>query len=246
MAKTQGPEEFFEVFRKATSSEKPGVQEPEPSPPPEREQARPPEPPAAAATPEQATTSPAAAPPGDASRFPMSVFAEQEPTVTLRRSTLIFALILFLVLLFIAYALGRRARAPAPRPSGEKVTVRRHGMEETRTPVLPQSLRNKYAVYMEDFDHRKNANVANALAVRDTLRGSPEAEFIGVGGKDVFILSYDHRLHVCVGPFDTLTGPGIDRMLPRLRALSHNGMREFAAAPVRALPPHARLFEPKE
>ncbi|MFW6158309.1 MAG: hypothetical protein ACOC8E_03015, partial [Planctomycetota bacterium] len=85
MARRQRPEEFFEVFRKAREKDRRTARPapPEPGPGPAEE--------ADAEAPEPAGPTRTGAPPETGRRYPLSVFAEDEPTVTIRRSTLVFA-----------------------------------------------------------------------------------------------------------------------------------------------------------
>ncbi len=179
--------------------------------------------------------------PGTEPKFPFSVFAEHEPTITIRRSTHIFVVIVIAVLLFIAYALGTRSRPP--RAFRGKTAARLAGVIETRGPALPDYLRNKYVVCMKEFDHTQDAGLANARAYRDFLNTSPDAGFIRAAGKAAFIVAEARRLIVCVGPFDFPSNADINGLLPRLRALPREGVRHFANADARPLPQYARLFD---
>ncbi|MFH1732811.1 MAG: hypothetical protein ABIF82_14325 [Planctomycetota bacterium] len=201
---------------------------PQPQPP---EAQRPP--PAAAASPE---TPPAAA----RRSFPMSVFAEDEPAITVRRSTLIFAAVVVVILFFIAFALGRRT-APRPKTSG-RATVERNSREETRRPAVPDELRNKSVICLRVFSHTQEAGPANARAYREFLNESPDAAFIRSSGKKAFILAHRRELEVCVGPFDGLATPLVNELLPRLRELRHNGVCQFRGAEVQPVPVYAKVF----
>ena len=228
MAKAQGPEEFFEVFREASHKSKHRPQkaeEPADGPPPSVTE-EPTPPPELAARPEPRT-------------FPLSVFADDEPTVTIRRSTLVFCILVVLVLLFIAYALGRSGRRPA-RTSGP-TTSRRNGVVETSRPGLPERYRNKLVAWMRVLKRTEPSHPDNARAYRDFLRQN--ATFLEQGGKDAFIISYDRKLVVCVGPFDGFNSQDVTDMLPKLHRLRYNDAQLFARASVRRLPAHATLFE---
>lgn len=235
MPKEGRPEEFFEVFGAISRKSKHPAQQPEESPPSPDASASARPAPAAPAEPTEPQ------PDGDERRYPLSVFAEDEPKVTIRRSTLIFAGILVLVLLFVAYALGRRARRRTTRPA--TTTSTRDGMRETSRPALPGPLRDKCAVHMKVLDHTQQANAANARAYRDFLRTSPDATFIKSAGKKAFIISHSRRLVVCVGPFDSLQSADLNEMLPKLRELRYNHVQLFARARVQPLPLRAKLFE---
>ena len=93
---------------------------------------------------------------------------------------------------------------------------------------------------MKVFDHTEEASEANARAYRDFLQQVP---FIRNSGKECFIASHDRRLMVGVGPFGAIDSPDLERMLPQLRGLPHEGVRVFARAGVERLPPLAKLFE---
>jgi Na+-transporting methylmalonyl-CoA/oxaloacetate decarboxylase gamma subunit len=174
---------------------------------------------------------------------------EPEGTITVRRSTLIFAVLIVLVLLFIMYAIGKRVgkadAAPASRSLRKPETVQtvRGNLHETRRSALPPALRNKCAVFLKVVDHTQSAGAANARKCRDFLRQAPAARFIRAAEHDAFILAYNRKLFVCVGPFDGLETANIESMLPRLRTLRYNGLRQFRNASVAWLPHVARLFD---
>ncbi|MFO7900933.1 MAG: hypothetical protein R6V58_17975 [Planctomycetota bacterium] len=241
MARRQGPEEFFEVFRKAKEKDRRTAQPARPEPeqgPADEADAETPEPTGPQRVPGPGRTD---AQPESGRRYPLSVFAEDEPTVTIRRSTLVFAIIVGLVLLFIAYALGRRSARPAARPTGT-ITRNRDGLIETSRPALPDRYRNKWAIHLKALDRTRRANPENARAYRDFVRR--EADFLEEHGKEAFIISHGRELFVCVGPFEDARGnPELHRMVDKLRGLRYNGGRLFASASVRRLPRRAKLFE---
>ena len=229
MTKAKEPEEFFEVLRSAKREKELIKARPESK---------------AGAEPVQKQPEPAAKPPPKSpieNKFPFSVFAENEPTITLRRSTLIFSVIVVAVLLFISYALGKRVSRA--RPPQKKPAVKSGEIKETRRPALPEELRNKSVICMKVFDHTQNAGPANARAYREFLNVSPDAAFIKSRGKKAFIISHDRKLIVCIGPFDGLTSPHVNWLLPKLRKLRHNGVQQFANAEVKPLPHYAKLFQ---
>ena len=245
MAKARGPEEFFEVFRTVSQKSKRPQPEAKKEPAPGAEEPAPPAEPKPQAAPAAgpATLTPRPSPRPGESRFPFSVFAEDEPKIAIRRSTLIFALIVILVLLFISYAIGKRAgRSAAGRPRAA-TAIDRDGFLETRLPAQPDALRNKCVVVMKTLRHTEAANETNAREYRKFLNTSPDAAFIKAAGKQVFIVSYRQRLYVCVGPFDRLDSPDLDAMLPKLRRLRYNGIQQFANAGVEPLPHLAKLLE---
>ena len=261
MTKVEGPEEFFEVFRTARKNkqgtapadesrpEEPDVSgaaagpaAPNLASEPGEESAWAPRPEGKA--PESAAEAPASTAPR---RFPLSVFADDEPTITMRRSTLIFAIIVVLVLLFIAYAVGAK-RASRSNPSSRAASsVTGDGVRETRRPALPEWLRGKCVVFARDFDSTQDRSSANAQAYCRFLNTSNEAAFVRGDGKQAFLLSLgpdERKLVVCVGPFDGVTGPQVDQFLSRLRGLLYEGTaRPFATASVVQLDqfPFARL-----
>ena len=235
----EGTEEFFEALR-AARRERP---HPEPAPgaeegaEPAAEQAAPPPEPDAGGAPSQQQP----IPPATHRRFPVSVFADNEPTITLRRSTVIFAIIAVAILLFISYALGKRAGSPSHPQNRERSQT--GGLNEIRRPALPPELRNKLAIYMKEFDQTQDAGAANARAYRDFLNRSADAAFIRSAAKQAFIVSSGRKLILCVGPFDSLRGADINVLLPRLRELSYNGVQHFGGVNARLLPDDARLFD---
>jgi len=237
VAKASGPEEFFEALRAAKRDEHAIPPSPAPVEADGNAPPAPPEPapqePAAAASPET--------PPAPTRRsFPMSVFAEDEPSITVRRSTLIFAAIVVVILLFIAFAIGRRAAA-RPKTS-RRATVERNSRENARRPAVPEELRSKSVICLRVFSHTQEAGPANARAYRDFLNGSPEAAFIKSSGKKAFILAHRRELEVCVGPFDGLATGLVNELLPRLRELRHNGVCQFRGAEVHPVPVFAKVF----
>ena len=253
MAKAHGPEEFFEVFGSVKRKEKVGDPEAEPAaeePQPAKRAVQQPVPreatPPVAPAPAPPVATPAAprvAPPATGRKFPMSVFAEEEPKIPVRRSTLIFAAIIILVSLFIAYALGKRAgKAAGAAPRG-RITSNRRGMIEVREPAQPERLRHKWVVCMKVFDHTQHASEANARKYRSFLTTAPDAAFIKARDKEVFVASYQQKLFLCVGPFDHERDAELDTVLPRLRALRIDGVQQFDNAGVEPLPQFAKLFE---
>jgi len=250
VAKAHGPEEFFEVFRTVSQKGKrtqpeakeepaPGPKEPVPS------EESPPQAAAAAAPAAPAAPAPRPAQRPAEGRFPFSVFTEDEPKIAIRRSTLIFALIVIIVLLFIFYALGKRAGRSATAGARTTTAIDRDGFHETRLPAQPDALRNKCVVVMKMLRHTQAANEMNAREYRDFLNTSSETAFIKAGGKQAFIVSYQQWLYVCVGPFERLDSPDLDAMLPNLRRLRYNSIQQFANAGVEPLPYLAKLFEHK-
>lgn len=238
MSKAQGPEEFFEALRAAKKGDHLGPPEP-PSVEAEEGAARPSPAEDQAAPPDSAA--PVEIPPASGRRsFPMSVFAEDEPSITIRRSTLIFAVIVIVILFFIAFALGRRAAAQPKR--SRRATVARNSREETRGPAVPDEFRNKSVICLRIFSHTQGAGPANARAYRDFLNESAEVAFIKSSGKKAFILAHQRELQVCVGPFDGLATPLVNELLPRLRELRHNGVCQFRAADVQPVPVYAKVF----
>ncbi len=251
VAKHQGPEEFFEALRKARDKGRRPPDAPEGEPEPRPEPAEEPEsdrtPPASSEPTPEETTAPQESqehqPPDQqpGGRRPLSFFEETEPTVTVQRSTLIFAVLLALVLLFIAFALGRRS-APRPSPQTGTITRDRDGLIETTRPALPDQYRDKWAIHLTALDRTRRANSANARAYRDFVR--QQADFLEEAGKDAFIISYGRQLFVCVGPFDDAEeNPELDWMVDKVRELRYNGTALFARASVRPLPRRAKLFE---
>lgn len=252
MAKHQGPEEFFEALRKARDKGRrppdspEGEPEPQPEPAEEPEADRPPQ--ASSVTTPKEAVGPQERrdeqPPDQqqqGARRPLSFFEETEPTITIHRSTLVFAVLLALVLIFIAFALGRRS-APRPGPQTGTITRDRDGLIETTRPALPDEYRDKWAIHLTALDQTRRANSENARAYRDFVR--QQADFLEETGKDAFIISYDRRLFVCVGPFeDAQENPVLDRMVDKVRELRYNGTALFARASVRPLPRRAKLFE---
>ena len=240
MAKAQGPEEFFEVFRKATRRDKAGA-EPAAAPPPVAQGGPAPSPPPAppaVGVPPPAGRAPSAGP--ARRRFVPSIFAEDRPTITLRRSTLIFSIVIVIILLFIFYALGKRAgragaasRAPAANAA--------HG--ETRVPAQPDAVRHKCAVVVQVLDHTQEASAANARRYRDFLIESAEAAFVRGAEKQAFILSHRQQLLVCVGPFESLRDETLADVLPGLRTLRFDGDERFRNATVQPIPATAKLMD---
>lgn len=236
MSKMQGPEEFFEVFR--TASQKPSAVRREPgetsaTPPPRPERGEPQtedagEPPR---PPEEPVRSvPERAPQASRSRMPFSAFADDEPTITVRRSTLFFALVIVAVLLFIAYALGKRAGRPASSQANTLTMVQRDGLIERGRPAIPEKFRDKWAACMQVLDHTRPANVANARSYCEFFNKAPETRFLRDAGKEAFIVSQDQKLHVYVGPFELPDGTDVDTLLPKLRHLPHQGVKKFTSA----------------
>jgi len=221
VAKAEGPEEFFEALR-TVREEKSAAR---PSPPAKPEPAEP-----STERPE-----PVAKPIEPA----VSAFAAAEPTITLRRSTAVFVALGVLVLLFIAYALGRRSRGPNPAAGGE--TVKESGVRETRAPLLPPELQNTFAIFLKRFDGTQDAGEANARAYHEFLTTSPSARFLRDGGKRVLLISHNRHLELCVGPFQDLTEPDLIRS--ELANLEYHGVRQFANSEVRRLPLDAKLLD---
>jgi len=232
VARAQGPEEFFEALRSAKRDDE--------SKAAARESAGAEGPAAENAQPEAVPPPPASEPGQQAKSFPMSVFANDEPTVTIRRSTLIFALIVVAILLFISFAIGQRFASPAKTSRSPAAEVpERVGM---RRPALPEHLRGKSVICLKTFDRTQDAGPANARAYRSFLKTSPEAAFIKSSGRAVFILEYERELQLCVGPFDGLTAPAVNQLLPKVRELRHNDVQQFAHADVRPVPYYAKVF----
>ena len=230
MSKHAGPEEFFEALRSARRERLPRWMVAKP----EQKNGAAQEP--AEQEPNINGTAPAVEQP------PASPDAS-DPVIRLRRSTFIFALIMAIVLLFIAYAIGRRAHGQTPPPALQ-VTERPADIQEVR-PLLPSELLGKSAIFLKEFDHTQNASRANAIAYCKYLNDTPDSAFIAEIGKRSFVLSIadQRKLVVCVGPFDALAGPEIDAMLPRMRELRFNGVKPFRAAYAATLPPTARICE---
>jgi hypothetical protein len=242
MAKAQGPEEFFEALRAARSEEQDALEQPaEPAPKPSEPLAPRAEDPAPAPPPLEPIPAPmprTQAAPAKSSRFPLSVFADNEPTIAVRRSTIIFALLIALVLIFIAYAVGLRAGKKAKGPARLPRTSVRGNLHEKREPAHPARFQNKYMVQLRVLDRTQQAGEANARKYRDTLQSPPGSSIIRGAGKEVVIMTYNRKLFVCVGPFDALDSPDLNRILPRLRALDVN----FSAASVLRLPYMAKIL----
>jgi hypothetical protein len=246
MTKAQGPEEFFEVLRSARTKERAATaaaqaardaRQADEVRPPEQPIAKKPEP-EPSPEPEVAEASPQTPSPAPTKRLPLSAFSEDEPTIAVRRSTLIFVALAVLVLLFIAFALGRRTAAkPTVSAEGPRVTERGN-LTEKREPAHPARFRNKYMVYLHTLDHTQQASQANAKKYREMLQSLPAAELIAKAGKEAVIMAYDRKLFVCVGPFDALDSPDLNQLLPRLRALDV----KFATASVQRLPYMAKTF----
>jgi hypothetical protein len=234
VARSQGPEEFFEALRSAKREDQAKAAAAAPGPAPAEEAA-------AENAPSEPVASPLRAEPEQRSRsFPLSVFAEDEPTIAIRRSTLIFAVIVVAILLFISFRLGR---GTAPRPeTSRSPAVGRPERQDVRRPALPERLRGKSVICLKTFDLRQEASPANARAYRSFLNTSPEAAFIKSSGREAFIIAYQRELQVCVGPFKGLTTPTVNRILPKLRALRHNDVPQFAHADVRPVPYYAKVF----
>lgn len=234
MARAQGPEEFFEALRAAKREDQAKASASAPSPAPAEE-----------AVTEEAPSEPVASPlraePEQRGRsFPLSVFAEDEPTITMRRSTLIFAAIIVAILFLISFKLGR---GTAPRPKASRSpAVKQQERQDVRRPVLPERLRGKSVICLKTFDLRQEASPANARAYRSFLNTSPEAAFIRSSGREAFIIAYQRELQVCVGPFKGLTTPTVNRILPKVRELRHNDVPQFAHADVRPVPYYAKVF----
>jgi len=214
------------VLRSARTKERVAVEEPQPEP-------------ESSSEPEPVEAGPQPTSPAPPKRLPLSAFSEDEPTIAVRRSTLIFvALLAVLVLLFIAFALGRRTAAkPTVSAEGPRVTERGN-LTEKREPAHPARFRNKYMVYLHTLDHTQQASQANAKKYREMLQSLPAAELIAKAGKEAVIMAYDRKLFVCVGPFDALDSPDLNQLLPRLRALDV----KFATASVQRLPYMAKTF----
>jgi len=166
-----------------------------------------------------------------------------DPVIRLRRSTLIFAIIMAVVLMFITYALGRRARAEAAPPAQN--SIERQDVNQAATPSLPARLVGKSAIFLKEFDSTQRASQANALAYRNHIAESADAAFIRQAGKSPFVLMVgrDRKLAVCIGPFDSIAGPEIDAMLAKARALTFNGVKPFHAAYTAKLPSAAKICE---
>jgi hypothetical protein len=207
---------------------------PEPEPAPKREPATPPQPPPSA---EQRPAAPER-------RFPLSVFAEEEPTVTLRRSTLIFCIIVVLVLLFVAYSLGMRAGASPSRKPQAPATISSQHTIEHRVPALPERYRNKPAACVKVLDHTQDASEPNALAYVSFFNEADETAFLRAAQKEAFVLSHDRKLYVYVGPFEpaAVSRRGENPVLSRLRSLRYKGVRQFARVGLEVLPERGKLF----
>ncbi len=233
MSKMKGPEEFFEVFRTASQKPRSIRREPnEPSATPSAKPARVEAEGETAAEPPREVEKPASSeqtPQASRNKMPFLVFAEDEPTITIRRSTLFFALLVVAVLIFIAYALGKRAGRTVPVQSISP-TMRRDGLIERGRPAIPDRLRDKWAACVQVLDHTRPANVANARTYCEFFNAAPETRFLRDAGKQAFIISQDQKLHVYVGPFDLPDGPDVETLLPKLRQLAHQGVKKFTAA----------------
>ena len=233
VARAQGPEEFFEALRAAKRDD--GAKAAAAAPQRADE--------AAAGEPQPAAVdTPCPSEPRQQPRSPVtSLFASDDPSITIRRSTLIFAVIVVAVLLFIAFALGRRSTSPS-QPSS-RAPAERVESESVRRPALPQHLRGKSVICLKTFDRTEDAGQANARAYRDFLRTSPDAAFVKSSGRNVFILSYERELQLCVGPFDGGVGtPAASDLLQKLRQLRYNEVQQFAHADVRPVPYYAKEF----
>lgn len=216
VAKMEGPEEFFEAFR--TSHRKPVT----PSDPSVRTSAGDDEP-------QESADPEPDAPAGETARRPLSsVFSESEPTITLRRSTLIFSLVLVFVLLFIAYAMGTSRARQAPS-AGQKSS-------QTAAPKMT----GQWAIVLKEFRTTDSSSLANATDYRNYLRQKPEV----LSNKDAFILSSmsDRKLLLCVGPFQYQDSPQVSEILPRLRTLQYLGVRQFGNAQVQPLPSESQVI----
>ena len=232
MARAQGPEEFFEALRAAKRDDESAAAAAAGSVEPEEPVAETPQP---EATPPQASST-------EQPRSPTtSVFAKDDPTITVRRSTLVFAAIVVAILLFIAFALGKRAGAPVraagPAPAEEPKVL------PARGPVLPEHLRGKSVICLKTFYHTQDAGPANARAFRTFLKTSPDAAFVKASGREVFILEYKRELQLCIGPFDGGVGaPAATGLLQELRQLRYNNVRQFEYADVRPVQHYAKVF----
>ncbi len=243
MAKVEGPEEFFEALRAAQRDQKAAATQPAPGPAPEPEDRAEPEPaPQPVAPAEPAPVAPEVAPeaPDPNRTYPMSVFAKDDPTVTIRRSTLIFAIIGAIVLLFIAFAVGRRT---APRPKATRSrTTEREGYREVRQPSVPDGFRGKVRICVKTFDHTQEAGLANARAYRKFFNTAPETAFIRTRGKKAFILQYERQLQVCIGPFEGIETPAVDELGPKIKDLKFGGVRQFSNPYAAKIPPYSTVI----
>ena len=233
VARAQGPEEFFEALRAAKRDDeaRAAASAAQVTDAPEAEQ------------PLRGTPlpPPAAEPKEQPRPFGSSPFASGEPTITVRRSTLIFAAIIVAILLFIAFAVGRRSTSPA-QPSS-RVPAERAESESVRRPALPQHLRGKVVICLKIFDLTEDAGPANARAYRDFLKTSPEAAFIRASGRKVYILSHERQLQLCVGPFDGgVRAPTTKALRDKLSGLRYNDVQQFAHADVRPVPYYAKVY----
>ena len=239
MAKVEGPEEFFEALRAAQREHRPAATRPAAESVVEPEDRAEPGP--APAAMEPAAAAPDAAPeaPPSGRTYPMSVFAKDEPTVTIRRSTLVFAVIGALVLLFIAFAVGRRTAA-RPRSSRSR-TTEREGYREVRQPSVPDEFRGKVRICVKTFDHTQEAGLANARAYRKFFNTAPETAFIRARGKKAFILQYERQLQVCIGPFEGIETPDVNELGPKIKELRFGGVRQFSPY-VAKIPPYSTVI----
>lgn len=228
MPKHDGPEEFFEALRSARKDRQPrqpiigSGQVDSPAEEPEERKADAP------------NTTPSVDSPASSGT---------DPVIRLRRSTLVFAIIMAIVIVFIAYAVGRSAHGETPSPS---LRVSQAPVYTTQaSSLLPVELRGKSAIFMKEFDYTQDASRANALAYCKYLNETPDSAFIVKTGKRSFILSVvdQRKLVVCVGPFNALAGPDIDALLPKVREIRFNGVKPFRAAYAATLPPTAKICE---
>ena len=229
----EGPEEFFEALR---SAKRDRLHEPAPANEEHGAKSESVEPtkPVEPAGPQPLQT--------PAQPLPPSTFAGNEPTISLRRSTAVFCVLVVLVLLFIAFALGRRVRRAVPHQPA-RATTTRNGMTEVRRLALPEELRNKSAIFLKTFNRTESSAGPNARAYRDFLNTSPDAAFIRSADVRAFIISKDRELALCVGPFDTVEGPELQSVRRKIIDLPYRRVKQFGSAYGAQLPDDAKLFD---
>ncbi len=187
--------------------------------------------------------SPQPAPKTTGSRWHYSRYAEDEPTIPVRRSTIIFAAVALVVLLFIAYAIGKRSAAPSAPSRADQPTQLDSGVLHSQRPALPAELKDHFVIHVKNFDHTQTAAEANARAYEDFLNTDPATAFLRQYGKKVYILSYDQELLVCVGPFDGENDATARTVRSQLQDVRRNGLLQFPRADLIKAPEYARLFD---
>jgi len=238
VAKMEGPEEFFEALR---SAKRDRLHKPAPASG-EAGSTQEPAQPVKPVVPAEPASEPVPLTPTATRRLPPSVLAKNEPTISLRRSTAIFCVLVVLVLLFIAFALGRRVGRAAPQQPAQATTTR-NGMTETRRLAPSEQFRGKSAIFLKTFDRRDSSAEANARTYRDFLNTSPDAAFIRSANARAFIISRGRELTLCVGPFRNVEGPDMKSVYDKIVNLPYREVKQFGSAYGSPLPEDARLFD---